>query len=155
MAHEPLRVLVVEDNDDDVLMIREGFGSTGLARVEHVAAHGEAALSWLRGLPPPGSGNQPDLVLVDLNMPRMNGFELIAALKADVGTRQLPVVVFTTSRRHEDVARAYAVGASTYVEKPVGPQALSDVLTLLAEYWTSVARLPSQLPTGDSDHGVR
>ena len=148
MPRESLQVLLVEDNDDDVLMIREGIDESGVACVVHVARHGEEALEWLRSQARGAQRVGAALILLDLNMPRMDGFELLTALKADPRLRHLPVVVLTTSYRDEDVVRAYAAGACSYVVKPVGLDALTRVISLLTAYWTSVARLPERAAVG-------
>ena len=115
-AFRPYTVLLVEDDKADVLLITESLLERGMARDVRLAADGIAALEMLRESDRP----RPDLIVLDLNMPRMNGLELLTHLKADPDLSLIPVVVLTTSSTPEDVTGAYRRHANAYVTKPVG-----------------------------------
>jgi len=142
MTATAIEILLAEDNDDDVVMIREAFEDANLANIVHVVNDGEEALEYLRrtgryrGVRPPG------LVLLDINMPKKDGFEVLDEIKADPQLRHLPVIVLTTSHREEDVVRSYSGGAATYVTKPIDFREFQQVVRQFELYWTLVARLP-------------
>jgi CheY-like chemotaxis protein len=141
MGNEVIEVLLAEDNDDDILMIEEGFAETGLLRVAHVAHNGNEALDQLHSLS--RSARLPGLVLLDINMPLRNGFEVMEAMKLDPTLRHIPVVVLTSSSREADIVRAYASGACSYLNKPMGYDRLLTVVEEFAGYWGRVCRVPS------------
>lgn len=143
MSRDVIRVLLVEDNDDDVLMLRETLADTGLVRLCHVASNGAAALKFLRAQAHDPVGALPELILLDINMPGKNGFEVLEAVKSDPALRHIPVVVLTTSRREEDVIRSYAHGACSFITKPQGLEQLREVVRQFAGYWATVARVPA------------
>ncbi len=138
-----LDILMVDDNDDDVFMVREVASHIGCYEMAHVARDGQEALDFLLGCLERGEGSLPDMVLLDINMPRRNGFEVLAAMKSHPGLRHIPVVIFTSSPRDEDVQRAYAEGACSYVHKPVGFESMVRLARGFTHYWTDVSRLPS------------
>jgi CheY-like chemotaxis protein len=116
---KPIDVLLVEDDPGDVLMTREAFADHKLKNVLHVVDNGVDAMSFLRNEGPYADAPRPDLVLLDLNLPRMDGREVLAAVKADDELCSIPVVVLTTSEAEEDVLRSYQLHANAYVTKPV------------------------------------
>jgi CheY-like chemotaxis protein len=131
-------LLLVEDEPADASLVFAALREVcPQARMHHVA-DGVAALQWLRDPRSP----QPDLVLVDINMPRMNGHELLAALKADEGLRAVPVVVLSTSDAARDVRAAYRLGAAGYVTKPVDLDQLVASVRRLCEYWFLLVQRP-------------
>lgn len=131
-------ILLVEDNEDDIIMMRESFGDDGLARVTAIARDGEEALASLRS-----GGKLPSVVLLDINMPRMNGFEVLEELKRDPALCHIPVVMLTTSRREEDVVRSYKNGASSYITKPSDFDGLEALARDFTAYWSSLVTLPA------------
>lgn len=136
MADDPLRVLLVDDNDDHRFLARRALSSLPpSAGVDlALARDGEEALA--RCAAPP----RPDLVLLDIKMPRRDGFEVLAALRADPATRDLPVVMFTSSENGGDVARARALGADEYVTKPLDPRAFGEAVRGILQRWGPEAR---------------
>ncbi|QEC46326.1 response regulator [Baekduia soli] len=141
----PRRLLVVEDSESDVELLREALSDSDPGVALDVVRHGEDALAFLRREQPFPDAAPPDLVLLDLNLPRMGGFEVLRALRADVDPRlrRLPVIVFTTSGARSDVETAYDLHASTFVTKPTAFEHYLDTVRAFREFWLRVATLPS------------
>ena len=135
-------VLLVEDDPGDVLMTREAFADHKLKNVLHVVDNGVDALAFLRREGPYGDAPRPDLVLLDLNLPRMDGREVLAAVKADEDLRSIPVVVLTTSEAEEDVLKSYKLHANAYVTKPVDFGRFLEVVRQIDEFFVTVVKLP-------------
>lgn len=142
----PVRILVVEDDAGDVLMIREAFEATGRPRHLEVAGDGQEALDFLRITVADDPTRRPDVIILDLNMPRVDGHATLAALKGDEGLREIPVVVFTTSRLHEDVRGSYARHANAFVTKPVDLDGFTRAIGRIDEFFTEIAALPTSRP---------
>ena len=141
-APAPVVVLLVEDDPGDVLMIREAFEENKVRNELHVCSDGEDALLFLRQEGPHEAAPRPDLVLLDLNLPRRDGREVLAEIKADERLRTIPVVVLTTSEAEEDVLRSYALHANAYVTKPVDFDRFIDVVRQIDEFFVTVVKLP-------------
>ena len=137
-----LEILVVDDNEDDVLLLQESFSDVPSVNLSHIARDGAEALAYLRREGEFAGVSHPDLVLLDINMPKMNGFELLAQIKTDPKLRCIPVIMLTTSTRDEDIARSYDHGASSFVSKPVNFDTLKEIVKLLSAYWTFVSAVP-------------
>jgi len=138
----PIRLLLVEDNPGDVDLTREAL-EAGPRRFEiSIAADGPAALARLEGEPPYARDKLPDLILLDLNLPKMNGQRVLARIRQTEALRQIPVVILTSSAAHQDVISSYAFGASCYVTKPIGLDAFRSAVRAVETFWFSVARLP-------------
>jgi CheY-like chemotaxis protein len=142
-------VLLVEDDPGDVLMTQEAFEHYRIRHPLHVVGDGEQALSFLRGKGEYAGVPRPGLILLDLNLPRRNGIELLAEVKADQCLLDIPVVVLTTSQAEEDVSRCYSLHANAYVSKPVDFERFIDVIRQIDDFFLSLVRLPpTQLSTG-------
>ncbi len=141
-AVEPIRILLVEDDPGDVMITREALGQTGLLHELHTVSDGEAALDFLRRKGRFGDAARPDLVLLDLNLPRVGGREVLASVKADPELRAIPVVVLSTSEAAEDVVGSYDLHANAYVSKPVDFQAFVRVVQQIDDFFLTVVRLP-------------
>ena len=137
-------VLLVEDDPGDVLMTREAFEENKVANRLAVVSDGESAMAYLRKQGQYADAPTPDLVLLDLNLPRMDGREVLAAMKRDDSLRSIPVVVLTTSEAEEDVLRSYALHANAYVTKPVDFERFIDVVRQIDDFFVQVVRLPSR-----------
>jgi CheY-like chemotaxis protein len=136
----PVDILLVEDNPADIRLTREAFAEAGIAGRLHVATDGVEALLLLQDV---RNGTfWPDLILLDLNLPKKDGREVLAEIKADPALRGIPVIVLTTSRAEEDVARAYQLHANAFVSKPVGFQDFLAAVRSLQRFWLAVATLP-------------
>ena len=141
---EVIDVLLVEDDPGDVLMTREAFEDHKVANTLHVVGDGVEALQFLRQEGPYADAPTPDLVLLDLNLPKMDGREVLAELKADPVLRRIPVVVLTTSEAEEDVLRSYSLHANAYVTKPVDFERFVQVVQQIDDFFVSVVRLPKR-----------
>jgi CheY-like chemotaxis protein len=139
-----IEVLLVEDDPGDVLMTQEAFEHNKVANRLSVVNDGVSALEYLRKEGQYADVLTPDLVLLDLNLPRMDGREVLAALKADEELRKIPVVVLTTSEAEEDVVRSYSLYANAFVTKPVDFDRFIDVVRQIDDFFVSVVRLPSR-----------
>jgi len=135
-------VLLVEDDDGDVLMTREAFEHHKIRNKLHVVQDGEEALQFLRREGPYADAPRPGLILLDLNLPRRDGREVLAELKADPELRVIPVVVLTTSEAEEDILRSYSLHANAYVSKPVDFDRFIDVIRQIDDFFVTVVKLP-------------
>jgi len=138
---QAVHVLLVEDDPGDVLMTREAFGHYKLRNVLHVVTDGEQALQFLRRTGDYADAPRPGLILLDLNLPRRDGLEVLAELKADPVLKVIPVVILTTSQAHEDILRSYALHANAYVSKPVDFERFMDVIRQIDNFFVTVVRL--------------
>jgi CheY-like chemotaxis protein len=139
---QPIEILLVDDNEDDVVLLEESFRDSKFLNLMQVVNDGEEALAYLRREGQYGAAKTPGLVLLDINMPRMNGFEVLRAMKADPLLRTIPVVMLTTSTRDEDIARSYDSGACSFVSKPVNFEKLKEVIKQFTLYWSLVSVVP-------------
>ena len=142
MMSEPVELLLVEDNEDDIVLIEEAFAEAKLMNVIFTVRDGEEALAYLRQEGPYNRMRRPGLVLLDINMPKMNGFEVLQAMKADPLLHSLPVVMLTTSDRDDDIVRSYTNGACSYIRKPMSLGQFIQVVKDFALYWTMVSQIP-------------
>jgi CheY-like chemotaxis protein len=138
---QAVHVLLVEDDPGDVLMTREAFGYYKLRNVLHVVTDGEQALQFLRQTGDYADAPRPGLILLDLNLPRRDGLEVLAELKADPELKVIPVVILTTSQAHEDILRSYALHANAYVSKPVDFERFMDVIRQIDNFFVTVVKL--------------
>jgi CheY-like chemotaxis protein len=138
----PIEVLLVEDDPGDVLMTREALVGSKLIHNLHVMDNGELAVDFLHRRGQYQDAPRPDLILLDLNLPRLDGREVLARIKGDESLRQIPVVVLTTSDAEEDVLRSYDLHANAYVTKPVEFEAFISVVRQIDDFFLSVVRLP-------------
>jgi CheY-like chemotaxis protein len=143
MLSEPIEVLLVEDNEDDIVLIEEAFAEAKLMNVIFKVRDGEEALAYLRQEGPYTHRRRPGLVLLDINMPKKNGFEVLQAMKADPLLQSLPVVMLTTSDREDDIVQSYTQGACSYIRKPMSLEQFAHVVNNFELYWTMVSRVPS------------
>lgn len=138
----PLGVLLVEDDPGDVLIAQEAMAAGQLSTELRVVNDGAEAISYLRKCGAYTDAPRPDLILLDLNLPRMSGHEVLAEVKADPNLRRIPVVVLTTSRAVEDIVKSYDLHASVHVAKPVDFDAFTDVVKQIDDFFGTVAQLP-------------
>ncbi|SKC79389.1 response regulator [Krasilnikoviella flava] len=137
-----IEVLLVEDDPGDVLMTREAFEEHKVANRLSVVSDGVSAMAFLRKEGEHAQAPTPDLILLDLNLPRMDGREVLAAVKADERLKHIPVVVLTTSEAEEDVLRSYSLHANAYVTKPVDFDRFIQVVREIDDFFVTVVRLP-------------
>jgi CheY-like chemotaxis protein len=142
---EPRRevhVLLVEDDPGDVLMTQEAFEHHRIDNPLHVVSDGAAALRFLRREGEHTDAPRPGLILLDLNLPLMNGREVLAEIKSDDQLRSIPVVVLTTSQAEEDIVRSYDLHANAYVAKPVDFSRFMEIIRQIDDFFVTVVRLP-------------
>jgi CheY-like chemotaxis protein len=139
---DPVEILLVEDDPGDVLMTREALADAKMANELHVVNNGEEALAFLFREGEYADAPRPGLILLDLNLPRVDGREVLARIKAEEELRRIPVVVLTTSEAEEDVLRSYDLHANAYVTKPVDFEAFVKVVRRVDDFYINVVRLP-------------
>ena len=138
----PLEVLIVDDDAGDVLMIEEALTANSVLSQLHVVADGIEALAFLRREEPHTEAPRPQLILLDLNMPRMDGREVLAAVKGDEELRSIPVVVLTSSALDEDVLRSYELRANAFVTKPLDLDEFTAIVQRIERFYGQTVRLP-------------
>lgn len=138
----PIEILLVEDNPGDVRLTKEALHDGKVRNNLHVAVNGVEALAFLRREGAYPSAPRPDLILLDLNLPRKDGREVLAEIKADDRLKTIPVVVLTTSKADEDIIRSYQLSANCYVTKPVDLEQFINVVRLIEDFWLTIVTLP-------------
>jgi CheY-like chemotaxis protein len=137
-------VLLVEDNEDDVYLTQRAFKAAKFVVNLHHVNNGKKCMAFLRKQPPYADVPTPDLILLDLNMPVMDGREVLAEIVKDEALRHLPVVVLTTSYEAEDVQKMYKLRCNSYITKPVDFEKFAEAVKKIEDYWLTVVVLPSQ-----------
>ena len=138
----PIDILLVEDSPTDVLLAREALEHAKVLNTLHVVDDGVEAIQFLRREPPFENVPRPDLILLDLNLPRKDGREVLADIKTDEHLKRIPVVVLTTSQAEEDVHKAYGLHANCYISKPVDFHQFTNVVRAIESFWFTVVSLP-------------
>ena len=141
---KPMEILLVEDSPTDVLITQEAFEQDNLLNRLHVVENGVEALAFLRRQGQFTAAPRPDLILLDLNLPKKNGREVLVELKADEKLKLIPVVVLTTSNAEEDILKCYGLSANCYIIKPVDFANFVEVVQAIRHYWFSVVTLPGR-----------
>jgi CheY-like chemotaxis protein len=141
-VHKPVDVLLVEDDEGDVLMTREAFEFYKIRNPLHVVSDGEQALQFLRQAGPFADAPRPGLILLDVNLPRVNGLEVLAELKQDPQLMLIPVVILTTSKAEEDILRSYKLHANAYVSKPVDFENFLEAIRQIDDFFLTLVQLP-------------
>ncbi|UDY22852.1 response regulator [Nocardioides sp. Kera G14] len=144
-AGAPIEVLLVEDDPGDELMTREAFEDNKIGNTLNVARDGEEALDFLYRRGEHTDAPRPDLVLLDLNLPKYDGREVLQVIKSDPELSSIPVVVLTTSSSEEDILRSYKLHANAYVTKPVDLEQFIAAVRQIDEFFVTVVRLPNRL----------
>jgi CheY-like chemotaxis protein len=141
-----LEVLLVEDSPGDVRLTREAFKDAKVHINLHVATDGIEAMAFLRREGEHADARRPDLILLDLNLPRKDGREVLAEIKETPALKTIPIVILTTSASEEDILRSYQLHANCYITKPVGLEGFLKVVQSIDSFWLSVVKLPRQSP---------
>jgi chemotaxis family two-component system response regulator Rcp1 len=144
----PLQVLLVEDSAGDVRLTQEAFREANRRIVLQVASDGVEAMAFLRQEGPHRHAPRPDLILLDLNLPRMDGREVLAHIKGDSGLMSIPIVILTTSDAEADILKSYELHANCYLSKPVQLAAFELLVKSINDFWLTTAKLPHQRHAG-------
>ena len=138
-------VVIADDDPEDRMLIDDAFEESRLANTLVFVEDGEELMDYLyrrNGFSDPSVSPWPGLILLDLNMPRMDGREALKEIKSDPGLRKIPIVVMTTSKADEDIVRSYDLGVNSFITKPVSFEGLVDVVKTLGRYWFQIVELP-------------
>ena len=138
----PVEILLVEDNPGDVRLTLEAFKENKLHNKLHVVGDGEEAMAFLRGEGRYADAPRPDFILLDLNLPKKDGREVLAEIKGDPNLKRIPVVILTVSAAEEDVLRTYDLHANCYITKPVDLDEFIKVVKSIEEFWLTIVKLP-------------
>ncbi|TQV70070.1 response regulator [Denitrobaculum tricleocarpae] len=142
MDTTPIEILLVEDNPGDVRLTQEALASAKILTKMNSVLDGETALRFLHREGEFNDSPRPDLIILDLNLPRVSGHEVLASIKEHEHLRRIPVVVLTSSEAEEDIVRSYDLHANCYVRKPVDMSSFIDVVNGIEDFWFTVVRLP-------------
>lgn len=141
-----VQILIADDDQDDCMMTREAFRECHIPNPLHFVHDGEELMNYLKRRPPYEDEARcplPGLILLDLNMPRMDGREALLAIKSDSLLRSIPVVILSTSSADEDILRSYAIGVNSFITKPASFSGLLEVVKNLGHYWLEIVELPT------------
>jgi chemotaxis family two-component system response regulator Rcp1 len=138
-----IHILLVEDNPGDIRLTREALAQTRTPIQLHVATDGVEAIDFLRGAAQFHNAPRPNLILLDLNLPRKNGREVLAEIKKDPALRRIPVVVLTTSMAEDDILGSYDLHANSYITKPVDLATFDEIVRTVEHFWLTIVSLPS------------
>jgi two-component system, chemotaxis family, response regulator Rcp1 len=142
MSRETVEILLVEDNSADVVLVREALREGKVRNDIHVAADGIEAMKFLRRRGEFDKAPRPDLILLDLNLPLKDGREVLEEIKSDPELQSIPVVILTTSKDEEDVAKSYQLHANSFITKPVSFDQFLKVMRSIEDFWFEIVRLP-------------
>ncbi|MEO8397736.1 MAG: response regulator [Chloroflexota bacterium] len=142
MLVDAIEILLVEDNPGDVRLTIEALKGSKVSNRMNVAVDGKEALAYLRREGPYADAIRPDVILLDLNLPKKNGHEVLAEIKADPDLRRIPVVILTTSKAEEDILRSYDSYANCFITKPVDLDQFMVVVQSIEDFWLTMVRLP-------------
>lgn len=141
-AAEPLQILLVEDNPGDARLVQEALRESGSRNILHAVEDGETAMAWLRREAGYEDKPRPDIILLDLNLPRLDGRQVLEMLKGEKILRSIPVVVLTTSAAEADILRSYDLHANCYVTKPADLEQYMRVIGIMEDFWCGTVKLP-------------
>lgn len=144
----PIQVLLVEDSPGDVRLTQEAFRDANQSILLHVAADGVEAMAFLRREGPHVLAPRPDLILLDLNLPKMDGREVLAHIKEDGNLKTIPTVILTTSDAESDIVKSYQLQANCYLTKPVQLDAFEGLVKSINDFWLTKVKLPQQGQSG-------
>jgi two-component system, chemotaxis family, response regulator Rcp1 len=143
MNVQPVEILLVEDNPVDVMITRGAFNGGRICNNMHVVEDGEEAMDFLHKRGKYSSAPSPEIILLDLNLPRKDGREVLAEVKGDPSLRHIPVIILTTSEDEKDIWRSYELQANCFITKPVDMEQFTEALGRLGEFWFTLVRLPT------------
>jgi CheY-like chemotaxis protein len=144
LAKEPVEILLVEDNEDDIALTLRAFQRNGLDGKIYVARDGEQATRVLQDCLDGGPDYLPKLVLLDLKLPKVDGFDVLERMKNDPSLRTIPVVVLSSSKEGQDISRCYRLGVNSYIVKPLDFQSFLDAVHVISSYWLMLNLSPKE-----------
>jgi two-component system, chemotaxis family, response regulator Rcp1 len=139
---EPVKILLVEDNPVDVMMTREAFANARVSNSLYVVENGEEAMDFLYKRGFYASSPAPDIILLDLNLPKRDGREVLSEIKTDPSLKHIPVIILTTSESREDIWQSYKLQANCFITKPVDMEQFTNALESIGDFWFAVVKLP-------------
>ncbi len=142
MNYKPIKILLVEDNPADIRLATEALKEGGVASDLSVVTDGMDAINFLKRTGKFSDSPRPELILLDLNLPRKSGFDVLQVLKADPNLKSIPVIMLTTSSAEEDIAKCYSLNANCFVTKPTDLPQFLEVVKTIEEFWLTIASLP-------------
>lgn len=142
----PIQIFLVEDNEGDIVLIQEGFEDAKIHVSMTVARDGAEAIKKLQKIATEEAGQLPDLILLDINLPKKNGHEVLEVVKNDPNLKKIPIIVLTTSTSDLDVCKAYDLHANCYIVKPIEIGEFIKVVTRIEDFWLTVVKLPKKSP---------
>ena len=144
-AHiKPVDILLVEDNPADVMLTREALKESKISTTLNVTTDGEEALNYVKRLGKHMAATTPDLILLDLNLPKKDGLSVLSEIKADPILRRIPVIILTTSDSEKDISNTYANNANCYIIKPTDFRQFVNVVKTIEDFWLTIVRLPTR-----------
>jgi chemotaxis family two-component system response regulator Rcp1 len=141
---KPVEILLVEDSPGDANLALEALETSKIRNTVSVVTDGEEAIAFLRGTGKHAGATRPDLILLDLNLPKKDGREVLAEIKADKELKSIPVVILTTSQAEEDILRSYNLHANCYITKPIDLHQFIGVIRAIEDFWLTIVKLPSK-----------
>jgi CheY-like chemotaxis protein len=141
----PIQILLIEDNPGDIRLTQEAFKESSLSIMLNVATDGVEGINYLRKFPPYEHAATPDLILLDLNLPKRDGREVLQEVKGDEFLRRIPVVVLTTSTAEQDILKSYSFHVNSYINKPVDFDKFFEIIQRIEDFWLSTAILPTMI----------
>ncbi|WP_226389224.1 response regulator [Penaeicola halotolerans] len=142
---KPIHILLVEDNEGDLLLTTEALNEGKITNQISIVRDGSEALRFLKKEAEYNDASLPDLILLDVNLPKLNGHEVLKAIKTDDKLKTIPVIMLTTSSSESDIIKSYENYANCYISKPIEVQDFMDVVTSIENFWVSLVKLPSQV----------
>src|ERR1700755_554672 len=139
---QQIHILLVDDNEGDILLTREALDDARIINKISIAYDGVEAISFLRKDPPYRGTDMPDLILLDINLPKMDGTEVLSIIKNDPELKRIPVIMLTTSSAEKDILASYDNHANCYITKPVDLDRFMDVVRTIEDFWISIVKLP-------------
>lgn len=143
MSMKPIHILLVEDNEGDIILTRDALEEYKIITQLSIARDGKEALDFLEVQLLQNSGNLPDLILLDINLPKKSGHEVLEIIKQNESLKQIPVIILTTSSSDQDIHRSYKSHANCFITKPVEAEHFLEVVSKIEDFWISIVKLPS------------
>lgn len=144
MMVKPIKILLVEDNSGDILLTKEALSEAKIHNEVEVCQDGDAAIKYLLATLAKDPSDLPDIILLDVNLPKRNGHEVLMRIKNEQGLQQIPVIMLTTSSSSADISKAYNEHVNAYIVKPVEASSFIDVIAGIEDFWLSIVNLPKK-----------